>query len=348
MPKPILLRLPPLYTVGSYLVTLTSSHELKYARKKRHNVPGAPQSRGIFASLFFYYSFFYIVLLFLRETIEEYVLTPTLLPNLLLATRTALFPANGRQSQPVDVRASTPQSVQTSSQKAVTPALDAPITEGVRGGHITGKKDPRTGGNSGGPTAPASLASVAADSTLDKPTETEKKARPSQTEIAAIKRRCAASLVALMPRTVARTFFGVPSSASPPYSSDGTCSTNNSPCLATPSPPSISGDGPWPQGSDPLSSSHSAISTHPSVESGDVPAERLRTDEQPEEIDLETLYLTEMIENDLLDVFADEYCNKHLVYSIIEVVLAKILPEMTEHSVRDLMEDRGVTPAPTF
>ncbi|CAG8926033.1 unnamed protein product [Penicillium salamii] len=258
-----------------------------------------------------------------------------------------LFPANGRQSQPVDVRASTPQSVQTSSQKAVTPALDAPITEGVRG-HITGKKDPRTGGNSGGPTAPASLASVAADSTLDKPTETEKKARPSQAEIAAIKRRCAASLVALMPRTVARTFFGVPSSASPPYSGDGTCSTNSSPCLATPSPPSISGDGPWPQGSDPLSSSHSAISTRPSVESGDVPAERLRTDEQPEEIDLETLYLTEMIENDLLDVFADEYCNKHLVYSIIEVVLAKILPEMTEHSVRDLMEDRGVTPAPTF
>ncbi|CAG8416042.1 unnamed protein product [Penicillium salamii] len=348
MPKPILLRLPPLYTAGSYLVTLTSSHELKYARKKKAQRPGSSTVERHFRFTLFITLFllFFLIIFncssFLRHDLRNANSTDSYGRPL----RT-LFPANGRPSQPVDVRASTPQSVQTSSQKAVTPALDAPITEGVRGGHITGKNDPRTGGNSGGPTAPASLASTAADSTLDKPTETEKKARPSQTEIAAIKRRCAASLVALMPRTVARTFFGVPSSASPPYSGDGTCSTNSSPCLATPSPPSISGDGPWPQGSDPLSSSHSAISTRPSVESGGVPAERLRTDEQPE-IDLEALYLTEIIENDLLDVFADEYCNKHLVYSIIEVVLAKILPEMTEHSVRDLMEDRGVTSAPSF
>ncbi|CAG8044102.1 unnamed protein product [Penicillium olsonii] len=284
---------------------------------------------------------------FLRETIEAYVLTPTLLPNLLRATRTALFPANARPSQPVDIGASAPQSVQTSSEKAVAPALDVPITEGVRGSHPTGQNNPRTGGNNGGPTAPTSLASVAADSTLDKPTETEKKARPSQTEIAAIKRRCAASLVALMPRTVARTFFGVPSPASPsPYSGDGTCSTNSSPYIATTSPPSIGGDGSWPQGNDPHASSHSAIPTHPGAESGHIPAERLRTDDQSVEIDLETVYLMEIIETDLLDVFADEYCNKHLVYSILEVVLAKVLPEMTENTVEDLMADRGVSSAP--
>lgn len=276
------------------------------------------------------------------------MLTPTLLPNLLLATRTALFPANARPSQAVNIGPSNPRSVQTSSQKALVPALGTPITEGVRGAQSLGKNDPRPGGNSSDPTAPESLASVAVEvPSLDKSTETEKQARPSQTEIAAIKRRCAASLVALIPRTVARTFFGVSSSASPlPYSGDGTCSTNNSPSLATTSPPSIGTDGSWPQGADPLSHSPSATSTRPDVGSGYVPADPPRTDEQPMEIDLETLDLISAVETDLLDVFSDEYCNKHLVYSIIEVVLAKVLPEMAERSVEDLMEDRGVPSVP--
>lgn len=276
------------------------------------------------------------------------MLTPTLLPNLLLATRTALFPANARPSQAVDTGPSNPRSVQTSSQKAASPALDTPLMEGVRDSQSLGKNDPRPGGNSSGPTAPASLAPVAVEvPSLDKPTETEKQARPSQAEIAAIKRRCAASLVALIPRTVARTFFGVPSSASPPpYSWDGTCSTDNSPCLATPSPPSVAEDASWSQGADPHSPSHSAISTRPDVGSGYVPANPLRTDEQPIEIDLEALDLISAVETDLLDVFADEYCNKHLVYSIIEVVLSKVLPEMAERSVEDLMEDRGVASVP--
>lgn len=70
-------------------------------------------------------------------------------------------------------------------------------------------------------------------------------------------------------------------------------------------------------------------------------------DEQEEsDIDLEELYFLEAIETDLLDLLADEYCNKLLVYSIIETVLARVLPELTERTVEDLMEDRGVTPVP--
>jgi hypothetical protein len=82
-------------------------------------------------------------------------------------------------------------------------------------------------------------------------------------------------------------------------------------------------------------------------ESGDYPAAQ-RTDDQNEEsnIDLEELYFLEAIETDLLDLLADEYCNKHLVYSIIETVLARVLPELTERSVEDLMEDRGVALVP--
>lgn len=48
------------------------------------------------------------------------------------------------------------------------------------------------------------------------------------------------------------------------------------------------------------------------------------------------------IERDILDLFADEYCNKHLVYAIIETVLVKLLPEMSEQGVAEMMAERGV------
>lgn len=58
--------------------------------------------------------------------------------------------------------------------------------------------------------------------------------------------------------------------------------------------------------------------------------------------DREELIYVEAIESDILDLFADEYCNKHLVYAIIELVLVRLLPELGERSVAELMEDRGV------
>ena len=68
--------------------------------------------------------------------------------------------------------------------------------------------------------------------------------------------------------------------------------------------------------------------------------------DEDSDTDLEDLSLLQAIETDLLDLLADEYCNKHLVFSIIETVLARLLPELAERSVEDLMEDRGVTPIP--
>lgn len=97
------------------------------------------------------------------------------------------------------------------------------------------------------------------------------------------------------------------------------------------------------------SSSTSPISsTTPGSGSTDGSESVERTDETEAdgEADLEELFLLESIETDLLDLFADEYCNKHLVYSVIETALAKLLPELTERTVADLMEDRGVAPVP--
>lgn len=42
----------------------------------------------------------------------------------------------------------------------------------------------------------------------------------------------------------------------------------------------------------------------------------------------------------LLAVLEDEYCNKHLMYSVLELILVRLLPELTERGVVDLQEER--------
>ena len=49
-----------------------------------------------------------------------------------------------------------------------------------------------------------------------------------------------------------------------------------------------------------------------------------------------------IIETDLLDILSDEYCNRHLIFSLLETVLARIMPELGQRSVYELMEDRGM------
>ncbi|KAK1983713.1 hypothetical protein LZ30DRAFT_587866, partial [Colletotrichum cereale] len=46
------------------------------------------------------------------------------------------------------------------------------------------------------------------------------------------------------------------------------------------------------------------------------------------------------IEQGILDVFSDEYCNKHLVYSILELILVRLMPELAEKGVVELWEER--------
>lgn len=183
----------------------------------------------------------------------------------------------------------------------------------------------------------AVLSPLPVDAIATSPVETsasENRRGCSSSEIATIRRRCAASLLAVIPRGVARAFFGVPHSSN----SDRTCSaalTNTCPS----SDPTRNGSS----STSPISSTTPASwLTTDGIES----AERTDETEANGEVDLEELFLLESIENDLLDLFADEYCNKHLVYSVTETVLAKLLPEMAERTVADLMADRGVAPVP--
>lgn len=42
----------------------------------------------------------------------------------------------------------------------------------------------------------------------------------------------------------------------------------------------------------------------------------------------------------VLDVFGDPYMNKHLVFAIVELCVVRLVPEMREMGVRELMEAR--------
>lgn len=43
---------------------------------------------------------------------------------------------------------------------------------------------------------------------------------------------------------------------------------------------------------------------------------------------------------EVLNVFDDGYCNKHLLYAVVELVLLRLMPEIGEKGVEDLLEER--------
>ena len=42
----------------------------------------------------------------------------------------------------------------------------------------------------------------------------------------------------------------------------------------------------------------------------------------------------------VLNVFDDSYCNKHLLYGVVELILVRLLPELAEKGVEELLEER--------
>ncbi|KAK4227713.1 PXA domain-containing protein [Podospora fimiseda] len=65
--------------------------------------------------------------------------------------------------------------------------------------------------------------------------------------------------------------------------------------------------------------------------------EKKNEDEDDDEVDQEIL---EEIEQGILSVFEDGYCNKHLVYGILELVLVRLMPELAERGALELWAER--------
>lgn len=65
-----------------------------------------------------------------------------------------------------------------------------------------------------------------------------------------------------------------------------------------------------------------------------------QVEEEVEEEDDETRVVLDEIERSVLDVFGDAYCNKHLVYAALELVLVRLVPELAEKGVVELLGER--------
>ncbi|RDW93582.1 PXA domain-containing protein [Aspergillus mulundensis] len=240
---------------------------------------------------------------FLHENIEEYVITPALLPNLLQASREALFPQNPRPKPEPSVSRG---EVLTSTSTPTLPTPGAPSSISAT----------QTTAASGGTTiTPSDIATTVSP---------DQQRHPSPAEVASIRRKCALGILSLVPRPIARRLFGVPAEVGPRQ-----ISSSVQPRAQSPHQSQTSGSG---ARMDRLSSSPSHLSpSSGGTGSGDDSGSNV---EEP--------LLASAIESDILDLFADEYCNKHLVYSIIETVLARLLPELSDRSIAELMEDRAV------
>ncbi|KAK2767474.1 hypothetical protein FQN54_003631 [Arachnomyces sp. PD_36] len=276
---------------------------------------------------------------FLHEIIQNHLLTPTFLPIILLATRTALFPANARPGP-------------NSNANPIPDAPQNPITDpdGVTTSNHSQRSSASRDTSKRGP-SPSSAASGRGGA--DNMTQSEIE-RPSDPEIATIKRDCAASILSLIPRPVARSYFQlstptVVSTTSPPTPSIITDSgmRKRSPCPS----PSLDQTHTSTQTQNPIPNIVTAANTtSSSTPSSSTPPPSLSASSFTETagpgssvaVDEEEELILSAIEHDILDLFADKYCNKHLVYAIIETVLVKLLPEMAEQGVAEMMAERGV------
>src|ERR1700709_2723432 len=43
---------------------------------------------------------------------------------------------------------------------------------------------------------------------------------------------------------------------------------------------------------------------------------------------------------EVLNMFDDSYCNKHLLYSVVELIIVRLMPELSEKGVGELLEER--------
>ncbi|KAM7204042.1 PXA domain containing protein [Naviculisporaceae sp. PSN 640] len=73
------------------------------------------------------------------------------------------------------------------------------------------------------------------------------------------------------------------------------------------------------------------------------PDKGLKLDEEKGEEEDEDELILQDIEQGILDVFSDEYCNKHLIYSLLELILVRLMPELAEKGITELWSERVIT-----
>jgi hypothetical protein len=89
----------------------------------------------------------------------------------------------------------------------------------------------------------------------------------------------------------------------------------------------------------------SAFTSTSTPDPGPDPDPEFAVDEGEDEnvdVDAAEARILSEIETGIVDLFSDAYYNKHLIYSVLELVLVRLMPELAERRVGELWEERLV------
>ncbi|KAI1150163.1 PXA domain-containing protein [Nemania diffusa] len=173
-------------------------------------------------------------------------------------------------------------------------------------------------------------------------------------QVAALRRRCASALSGLLPRAVGELYYGtnkwpwsgvktgtitnegVNLRTDPLKNSSNTSSHSHTTNLKGGADVGSSGV-PLPNRNSPMMQNNATLSPPSKRDSqGSNGLDRTLPEYDNED---EARRLSE-IEADIVDLFSDAYCNKHLLYGILELVLIRLIPELAEKGVGELWEER--------
>ncbi|KAI1378253.1 hypothetical protein F4677DRAFT_388788 [Hypoxylon crocopeplum] len=179
----------------------------------------------------------------------------------------------------------------------------------------------------------------------------------SDEQLAALRRRCASALLALVPKRVGRLYYG---SSTWPWSTRSASTrksansrsgpskarSNNSAHNANSTGEEVARVRLTDEGKS-VRDSHATLTPDSSKrqfgDTGVRPTEvggNNQADMCDEDDDEDERRILSEIETGILDVFSDPYCNKHLVYGILELVLVRLMPELAEKGVIELWAER--------
>lgn len=174
----------------------------------------------------------------------------------------------------------------------------------------------------------------------------------SEQELLALRRRCASSLRSLVPNGVARLYFGSNSSGTQSGMGASTLLRTGPSTGGDGSPPDRGPDGqtrpsmpPQQQqkqqrqpASNLTGASSSAAADHMSTSRAGATAGGSPAVTPGARLDDERIVAE--IESGILDVFGDAYCNKHLMYAALELLLVRLMPELADRGVIELWAER--------
>ncbi|KAI1414652.1 PXA domain-containing protein [Hypoxylon sp. FL1857] len=181
----------------------------------------------------------------------------------------------------------------------------------------------------------------------------------SDEQLAALRRRCASALLALVPKRVGRLYYGSSVWAwSAIWTSTRTgASSRSGPFKASSNNTAHNANRTGEEvvrvrltdGGKSVRDSHATLTpesskrqfgdtgVRPTEAGGDNRADMCDKDDDEDKEDSRIL---SEIETGMLDVFSDPYCNKHLAYGILELILVRLMPELAEKGVIELWEER--------